>query len=107
KQEGQPKPKRFPYVWVIVGVVALVLVSGLFWAISRAFSTIQSVQQEDPRPRATPQVAIVNGTPVTDNTPPPVSASLGQPLNILLIGVDKRPINDDGVRSDTLIVVHL
>jgi LCP family protein required for cell wall assembly len=40
-------------------------------------------------------------------TPALSADELRQPINILLVGVDKRPNPDDGVRSDTLILVHL
>jgi LCP family protein required for cell wall assembly len=40
-------------------------------------------------------------------TLPPLPNALREPVNVLLLGVDKRPSADEGVRSDTLILVHL
>src|SRR6266511_3162451 len=49
--------------------------------------------------------AAPRGDPVA--TPAPLPNALREPVNFLLVGVDKRPNPDDGVRSDTLILVHL
>jgi LCP family protein required for cell wall assembly len=40
-------------------------------------------------------------------TQAPLPNALREPVNILLIGVDKRPGDDDGARGDTLILVRL
>ncbi len=48
-----------------------------------------------PRPTATP-------TPTPTATPQPL-----QPLNILLLGLDRRPDETDVARSDALIILHL
>ncbi|HEX5692986.1 MAG TPA: LCP family protein, partial [Roseiflexaceae bacterium] len=69
---------------------------------------LQTIQEQDPRraPTAIATPALKPGEP-----PPPTSAPLPntvvEPMNVLLIGVDKRPDDDYGVRGDTLILVRL
>ncbi|EFO81392.1 transcription attenuator LytR [Oscillochloris trichoides DG-6] len=77
-----------------VGVAAL-LVLLLLIASTWARGTLQRIEQNDPR-QASAQAQ--SGAAV---------ASLQAPFNILLIGVDRRPDLIEGVRSDTLILVHV
>jgi LCP family protein required for cell wall assembly len=72
---------------------------------NRALTTIQ---QPDPRRNPT---ALVIARPLAGGelvpTLPPLPDALREPVNVMLIGVDKRPSAEEGVRSDTLILVHL
>jgi LCP family protein required for cell wall assembly len=72
----------------------------------RANRALTTIQQTDPRRRPTATVRPLAGGPLAP-TQPPLPNALHDPFNVLLIGVDKRPNADDGVRSDTLILVHL
>jgi LCP family protein required for cell wall assembly len=83
-------------------------------ALRRADQTLRTIEQDDPRrgPAATANAARGQGRPVaTSAASAPIEGqlpnALREPVNVLLIGVDKRPNPDDGVRSDTLILVHL
>ena len=76
-----------------VALLLTVVLIGVFGYIlyDRTFGAIAS---EDVRER-----------PESSGPPPPL---LQQPFNVLLIGVDARDLApDEGVRSDTLIVVHI
>lgn len=113
---------------VLIGVsIALIVALG----IRRADQTLARIQQDDPRrptapapsppPAATPAQAapsapteapsVPTATPAATARPAepdtPLPAALSRPINLLLIGVDKRPDPNDGVRGDTLILVHL
>jgi LCP family protein required for cell wall assembly len=109
---GHPWP-----VGIALAVIALLLVVAI--VAVRANRTLATIQQEDPRLRPTATAAraqptsaataVANGTfgAPLQPTRPPLPDMLREPFNVLLIGVDKRPDLDDGVRSDTLIVVHV
>src|SRR5262245_52372062 len=75
----------------------------------RAHQALTTIQQTDPRFRQPPppSAAASTGAPLPTLFPTIPASTLHAPINILLIGVDKRPNPDDGVRSDTLILVHL
>ncbi len=97
------------------GRVLLIMVA-VALLLRRADQTLQTIQQDDPRrqPAALATAAVRVGTPAAAAQPDapaptlaPLPNALRDPVNILLVGVDKRPDPDDGVRSDTLIVVHL
>ncbi|MFL5802880.1 MAG: LCP family protein [Roseiflexaceae bacterium] len=91
---------------VALGAVVLLIavVAGLL--LRRADQTLRAIQQDDPRRQpAAATASAVSGGPAVP--PAPLPNALRDPINILLVGVDKRPNSDDGVRSDTLIVVHL
>ncbi|HMO56497.1 MAG TPA: LCP family protein [Roseiflexaceae bacterium] len=107
-------------------LLALVVVIGGALALSRAERTLNTIQEEDPRLRVTAAIATpVAATPVapvvtTDPAAPVLPSAIpaatvavappegfAAPFNILLLGVDKRPNPDDGVRSDTLILVRI
>lgn len=100
----------------------VVLLATLLWR--RTDQTLATIEQEDPRQqRATAVIATrvpATARPIATLPPAPTPAptaravvdmplpeALRQPLTILLVGVDKRPNPDEGVRSDTLILVHL
>ncbi len=82
------------WVALAVGLTAIVLLIiqiGSSWARE----TLQRVEQYDPRQT---DAQAQNGD---------VPARLDAPFTILLIGVDRRPDLQEGVRSDTLILVHV
>jgi LCP family protein required for cell wall assembly len=82
-------------VGLLFGLAALLAV-GLAASFGWARGTLQSIEQVDPR----------RTTAAAGQADPPPSG-LREPLNILLIGVDRRPDLQEGVRSDTLILVHV
>jgi polyisoprenyl-teichoic acid--peptidoglycan teichoic acid transferase len=98
-----------PLLTLLVVVVGSVLIIGVMLAV-RANRALSNIQQADPRRNPTAQVIAISrplaGGELVPTLPPPPDA-LREPVNILLIGVDKRPNADEGVRSDTLILVHL
>jgi LCP family protein required for cell wall assembly len=100
-----------------IGLAIGVVFSGGVLVYMRANRALTTIEQADPRHQitATPSKpsggiggaigAVLGGELYPTQAPLP--NALQQPVNILLIGVDKRPNADDGVRSDTLILVHL
>ena len=98
--------------WMPFGIGALlgVILSGAALVYLRTGQALETIQQQDPRrpPTPTPRnlfQKIVGGELAP--TQPPLPDTLREPFNLLLIGVDKRPDPNEGVRSDTLIVVHV
>jgi LCP family protein required for cell wall assembly len=90
---------------VVVGGSILIIAVMLALRTNRALTTIQ---QPDPRRNPTAQVIarpLAGGELMP--TLPPLPNALREPVNVLLLGVDKRPSADEGIRSDTLILVHL
>lgn len=77
---------------VTLGVGALLL--GL---LGWARGTLRSLERDDPRPAVATSGAEPAGLP----------EGLREPFNVLLIGVDRRADLLEGVRSDTLILVHV
>ncbi|HJZ47529.1 MAG TPA: LCP family protein, partial [Roseiflexaceae bacterium] len=98
-----------PMLTLVVVVVGSVVIVAMMLAL-RTNRALSNIQQADPRRNPTAQaIAIARplaGGELIPTLPPPPDA-LREPVNILLIGVDKRPNAEDGVRSDTLILVHL
>lgn len=91
-------PSRLPLVAGAVALAVLVLV----WAIwGWAGGTLRTIEQADPRRG---QQTTVAGAAVSSAGLP---TSLREPFNVLLVGVDRRPDPEEGVRSDTLILVHV
>ncbi len=97
----------------IIIVIALALFAGLGSALiimQRTNQTLAAIQQVDPR--ANQSVTNVDANE-TDTDPgaeavPFEPATLREPFTVLLIGVDKREeAIDEGVRSDTLILVRV
>jgi LCP family protein required for cell wall assembly len=105
-----------------LAILAALLIAGILWV--RASQTLSTIQQADPRlrqpqneprPQIQPTDALLRPTGAANGvaagplvpTRPPLPDTLREPFNVLLIGVDKRPDVDEGVRSDTLIVVHV
>lgn len=96
-------PRRLPLILAGVAGILILVFIGIVW--SRLDQTAGAIQQDDPR-RAQSGLAIPGiGRPIA--TPAPPGDALREPVNILLIGVDKRPEAEEGVRSDTLILVRL
>lgn len=96
-------PRRHSCGSILLGTLLVVLVAGIFVAVTvrRAARALDVIEQDDPR-RALADTSAADG-PSTDSLP----NTLLDPFNVLLIGVDMRDDPDEGVRSDTLIVVHV
>jgi LCP family protein required for cell wall assembly len=84
-----------------LGLSAL-LAAGILFALALAWgwasAALRSIAQADPR-----QAGAASGASPATSLP----AGLREPFNVLLVGVDRRPDLEEGVRSDTLIVVHV
>ena len=110
----QDAVNRYPWpVGIALALTALLLIAAI--VAVRTSRTLSAIQQEDPRLRQPTPAAIarptgaasgVGGAPLQP-TRPPLPDTLRDPFNVLLIGVDKRPSAEEGVRSDTLILVHV
>jgi len=98
-----------PMLTLVVVVVGSILIIAVMLAL-RTNRALTNIQQADPRRSPTAQ-AIAVARPLAGGelvpTIPPLPDALREPVNVLLLGVDKRPNADEGVRSDTLILVHL
>jgi LCP family protein required for cell wall assembly len=101
--------------------------------LRRADQALSLIQQEDPRRRAPTGIPSPTALPVVTPLPaqapavdprptdppaaptaeptlppdPALPEALQKPVTILLLGVDRRPDPNDGVRSDTMILVQL
>jgi polyisoprenyl-teichoic acid--peptidoglycan teichoic acid transferase len=110
---SQLRGRGLRVVGIAVGCIALVVIVLTILALRRADQTLRTIEQNDPRrsASATANAARVPGgasaTAASAPAEEPLPNALRDPVNVLLIGVDKRPNSDDGVRSDTLILVHL
>jgi len=82
----------------LLAAVALLAVALWGWA----GGALRAIEQADPRrpaqarPGATAAVSVAA-----------LPEGLREPFNVLLVGVDRRPTPEEGVRSDTLILVHV
>jgi LCP family protein required for cell wall assembly len=83
---------------VVLAAVALLA----FGLVSWAGGALRAIEQADPRRATSPAQS---GGPTANSEILP--ASLQEPFNVLLVGVDRRPNPEEGVRSDTLILVHV
>jgi LCP family protein required for cell wall assembly len=82
-------------------VVILVLLSAVVSLWSWAGGTLRAIEQADPRQAAqNPRAAATVDSAV-------LPAGVREPFNVLLVGVDSRSDPEEGVRSDTLILVHV
>ena len=116
RRRAIPAPIRRWLPFAIGLAIGLVLSGGVL-IYMRANRALTTIEQADPRYQitATPNKpsggigGAISGVLGGELYPTqvPLPNTLQQPVNILLIGVDKRPSADDGVRSDTLILVHL
>lgn len=93
-------PRRGPgRLALLAGLAALaVLVAGAA-LVGWAGGALRAIERADPRRPA----AAAPGATAAASLP----QSLREPFNVLLVGVDRRPDPDEGVRSDTLILVHV
>jgi len=100
------RKQRSRRIAVALGGVVLLIVIVAVLLLRRADQTLRAIQQDDPRRKlAAATTDTIRGS--IPATTAPLPNALRDPANILLIGVDRRPNPDDGVRSDTLILVHL
>lgn len=100
-------------VFAVVMLVFGIYVAPVLIAAARAY---QDVFVDNSNREAAPAIAIVNAeqTPVAasqaDTVPtptPPPEWTGSEPLTMLLLGVDKRPDDEGGSRSDTMILVRI
>lgn len=113
-----------PLLLALAALAALALLTVSVIALRRAERTLAGLEQEDLRQRATPAAPSLTAAPQTlvsvipappaASTPSPAPATQGsssdllaRPFTVLLIGVDRRDDPDEGVRSDTLILVRV
>lgn len=101
---GQPAPRaRAPRrrgcgpLLIGGGALALILALALIAAGRWAGGALGALEEADPR------------RPTAASAAPPAElpASLREPFNVLLLGVDRRESLEEGVRADTLILVHV
>ena len=117
--------------WAVCAMVALLAVAALALNLWRqADNALADIQQADPRLRATSSLAqlptitprstaqapdagigsaatLIATEPIRSPIAESLPDALRQPFNVLLMGVDKRPDDLQGVRSDTLILVRI
>lgn len=104
---GQPpsqRPRRrsrFSVVPALFLALTILLIAALWVWIG---GVLRSVQQDDPRWTADRRTEDGAPSRLDAQTLP---GNLREPFNVLLIGVDRRPDLQEGVRSDTLILVHV
>lgn len=95
---------------IFIGLAASLLLAGFMLALLAhlASQTLAGVEMNDVRPLRPDQSGVQLAAEASNDTvvERPDSATL-DPFNILLIGVDTRNDGDQGVRGDTLIVVHV
>lgn len=87
----------------LTGLIVALILTGLVtvFVVHRFSNVAETIEQEDPRHQAASNAQ--NTTP----GPAVLPDMLSSPFTMLLIGVDKRDDPEEGVRSDTLIVVHI
>jgi LCP family protein required for cell wall assembly len=100
-------------ITLVVVLVGSILIVAVMLAM-RTNQALTTIQQPDPRrnPIRNPTVQVIASVrPLAGGelmpTLPPLPNALRDPVNILLLGVDRRPNAEEGVRSDTLILVHI
>ncbi|RRR65631.1 MAG: LytR family transcriptional regulator [Candidatus Viridilinea halotolerans] len=94
---GPPRRRRRSCTpFVLAALLIFALVGTLVFAlVNWASGTLQGFEQADPR------------RPGAEGDTTNLPASLREPFNVLLIGLDSRDSPEDGIRSDTLILVHV
>lgn len=87
---------------LLVGLTLIIFVFGGIGllVLQRATQALGALEQADPR-------RVAAGGSSSGDALRSLPATLREPFNVLLIGVDQRESSDEGVRSDTLIVVHV
>ena len=107
------------FVLAIAALALLALLTAGVTALRQTGRVLERLEQEDPRQRATtdplpvpttsqpsnPNATIAATAPATSDQP--TSGLLTRPFTVLLLGVDRRPNPEEGVRSDTLILVRV
>jgi LCP family protein required for cell wall assembly len=92
------RSSRLPLLGGAAALVVAVMVCALWgWA----GGALRAVEQADPRREAQAPRAGATAAPAA------LPGSLREPFNVLLVGVDRRPDPEEGVRSDTLILLHV
>lgn len=95
------------YVIIIVALILLGGAGSALLVMRRTNAALASIQQVDPRANQAPDTGDGDQVAPAD-TAPFEPATLKEPFTVLLIGVDKREeAIDEGVRSDTLILVRV
>jgi LCP family protein required for cell wall assembly len=107
RDPDRPWRKRLRIAGAIIGVLLLLALIGVALVLRRADQALQAIQEQDPRraPAVAATTAAVRGEPVA--SPAPLPNAVMEPITVLLVGVDKRPDEEYGVRSDTLILVRI
>ena len=102
---GSPprRPRRGRRPLVIAGglLAAAALLAVALWGW--AGGALRAIEQADPRR----PVQAGPGAPAAVSVAALPEGLLREPFNVLLVGVDRRPDPEEGVRSDTLILVHV
>jgi LCP family protein required for cell wall assembly len=103
-----------------IGALALLaLLTAGVMALRQTGRVLERLEQEDPRQRATTaplplpttlqpsnhDATVAATAPATSDQPS--TQLLSRPFTVLLLGVDRRPNPEEGVRSDTLILVRV
>jgi len=91
-------------------LLALALVGVLSGILVNRFNKVaETIVQQDPRQHTVSEqrADADEEASVSASEPVALPEALRSPFKVLLIGVDKREGPDEGVRSDTLIVVHV
>lgn len=112
-----------PFVLALIALAALALLTVGVMALRRTGQTLSELEQEDPRQRVTgtapspaipptPASAVPSSPAALTPSPAPAAQQsssdlLTRPFTVLLLGVDRRTAPDEGVRSDTLILVRV
>lgn len=104
-QRPRLKPRRGGCNSLFLGVLAMVMlgvaVLGVFAHL--ASRSVERIVVEDPRNTSANQPQAV----AQESLPVDLPSTTLDPFTALLVGVDSRDSPDEGVRSDTLIVVHV
>ncbi|HWQ13016.1 MAG TPA: LCP family protein [Roseiflexaceae bacterium] len=105
-----------------IGLAGALLVAAVGVTLRRADQALSAIQQEDPRRRTAatdarqPTSDAATALPAPTTAAPPTAAArapqelppaISRPFTVLLVGVDRRTAPEDGVRSDTLILVRV
>ncbi len=103
----------------IAALALLALLTAGVTALRQTGRVLERLEQEDPRQRTTtnplpvpttsqpsnPNATVAALATATSDQPAP--GLLTRPFTVLLLGVDRRPNPEEGVRSDTLILVRV
>ncbi|MFP4435892.1 MAG: LCP family protein [Chloroflexaceae bacterium] len=92
---------------ILIGAFFILILAGIFFSFvtRRATEMLEAFEQSDPRQAVADSNS--DNAPGEEVAATPQIKTLREPFNVLLVGVDERDDPDEGVRSDTLIVVHV